>query len=720
MKPSLPIQPTLLALAIASASSHSFAAESSNTNTSAGNAANTEEEITLSTDQLSPLVVKGQTYRNTATKTQLDLEETPQAISIIDSDQLEERGVESLSEALRYTSGVNTELRGGTITRLDLFNIRGFDNDQVYYDGLPLLYNGNNLQAQVDASAVEKIEVFKGPASTLYGSMPPGGMVNLIGKSPQKESKNSIEVTVGSDNKKEASFDSTGAISENINYRVIGLVREKDGQADTTSEERMMIAPSIDWQISDDTLLNLNLYYQKDPSMGTYGTLPGVGTVYDNSPYGQLDSDAYFGDENFETFEREVLFFGYKLSHKINDTWSFLQKTRYTTANAYQETAYVTGLKSDQTTGTRTAYSTDEESEAFAIDNQFSAIFDVGETEHNILLGVDYTEMKSNFTYYSATNTPSIDLYNPDNNQIVVSDLGLTKSSDLDYDSQQLGFYLQDQVRVGQWILIAGGRYDQYNYDESGLDEGDDTIDEGNFSGRLAALYEFENGISPFISYSESFEPQTGSDADGNTFTPTTSSQWEAGVKYNANGFNMGVTAYEIIKKDILTVDPDDENKYVQVGELRARGIELDIQKAITQEVSVSLSATLQDVEITKDSTNSLVGTTPIRIPEKQFNTWVSYKPQDGKLIGSSFGIGMRYVGEMQMDANNTDTLDPYKLVDLSVGYDLVNLSPKWKGASVQFSMSNVFDETYFSCYSTNYCWYGADRSFEITGRYEF
>lgn len=119
------------------------------------------------------LTVLGQTYRNTATKTRLDPIETPQAISVVDSETLEQRGVSSVSEALRYVPGVNTELRGGAVNRLDLFNIRGFDNYQNFYDGLLLQYNEWNLQPQIDPVAIEQLEVFKGPTSVLYGSMPP-------------------------------------------------------------------------------------------------------------------------------------------------------------------------------------------------------------------------------------------------------------------------------------------------------------------------------------------------------------------------------------------------------------------------------------------------------------------------------------------------------------------------------------------------------------------
>src|SRR5690606_14570134 len=171
---------------------------------------------------------------------------------------------------------------------MDMFNLRGFDNFQNYYDGLQLLYNDWNLQPQIDLKAVEQVEVFRGPTSTLYGAMPPGGMVNLIGKRPRTARINEIEPATGTHDLREASIESTGRIGESdFSYSLVGLVREKDGQAKTSREERRLIAPSVNWQISDDTLVNFNLYHQDDPELGIYNTLPAAGLFRPN-PNGRL------------------------------------------------------------------------------------------------------------------------------------------------------------------------------------------------------------------------------------------------------------------------------------------------------------------------------------------------------------------------------------------------------------------------------------------------
>ena len=247
-------------------------------------AAAPESQDTATADET--LTVLGQTYRNTATKTRLDPIETPQAISVVDGETLSLRGVSSVSEALRYVPGVNTELRGGAVNRLDLFNIRGFDNYQNFYDGLLLQYNDWNLQPQIDPVAIEQLEVFKGPTSVLYGSMPRRhGQPHR--QAPQRESKHNVSVATGTGTLKEMTLDSTGAINEQLAYRLVGLAREKDGQAVTSKEERYVFAPSLDWQLGERTLLNLNLYYQKDPEAGIYTTVPASGSAKSN-PWGSL------------------------------------------------------------------------------------------------------------------------------------------------------------------------------------------------------------------------------------------------------------------------------------------------------------------------------------------------------------------------------------------------------------------------------------------------
>ncbi|MCR9770047.1 TonB-dependent siderophore receptor [Vibrio harveyi] len=685
-----------------------------------------DEDVT----QLETMTVLGETYRNTATKTSLEPEETPQAITIITKDEMDLRGVSTVSEALRYSSGVNTELRGGAVTRLDLFNIRGFINYTNFYDGLPLLFNGWNLQPQIDAAAVEQIEVFKGPTSVLYGNIPPGGMVNIIAKTPQSEPANTVSVSTGTNSLKEVNFDTTGQIGDsNVNYRIVGMAKQRDGQAETSEDERYLIAPSFDWQATDNTLVNVNVYYQNDPSAGIYTTVPAAGSVLDN-PLGSLSPDTYLGDKNWNTYEREVLMIGYKILHNFNNNWQFLQNARYMTADSYQENTYNSPLAADNRTIGRNAYLTDEDSTSFVIDNQLSGYIAHGNFEHNLLLGLDYQYLDSDVKYkdtlgYSLTQ----DIFNPNHNQIDRDALKFAYQQALDIKTKQLGVYFQDQLRYNNLVMIAGLRWDKYESDTNTVSDylgtvtpSKEKLDENNVSFRVGALYELDFGLSPYLTYSESFEPIAGADASGKAFDPSTGHQWELGFKYAPLGGDVSgnLALFHITKKNAILTDPN--NPYApqyQAGEVVSQGAELEAKWQATPQADLTLNYTYINMEIKEDSYYHQEGKTPVWVPEQTASLWANYY-YEGTLTGLRTSAGIRYVGKTEMDAQNSDQVPDYTLVDLAASYDLSAASQSLDGASVTLSASNIFDEEYYSCYDKNNCWFGAERSIEAKLEYKF
>ena len=678
--------------------------------------------------ELDDVVIYGNTERNTATKTQLAPQETPQSISVIDQNTLSMRNADSVAAALRYTPGVNTELRGGAVTRLDLFNVRGFINYQNAYDGLQLLYNDWNLQPQIDLLAVEQVEVFKGPTSTLYGNMPPGGMVNLISKKPGKDPYNSVQLAIGSQDLRELSIESRGQLGDsNLSYSIVGLARSKDGQAQTSEEERIMLAPSLDWQVTDATLVNFNLYYQKDPDMGIYTTLPASGLFLRNSN-GKLDPDTYSGDANWNTFDREVLMPGYKISHQFNDNWSFLHNTRFLDADVLQKNTYSTALAADERTLGRRAYLTDERSKGVTMDNQLSGLVRTGVVEHNLLLGLDYLDLDSRIRYEDAL-APDIDLFNPNHHLIDPGSLDFAASgysSKFDLSKRQTGLYFQDQMRLGRLVVIAGVRRDHFKGSEKGVKYGfatNDSFKQNKTTYRAGMLYGFDNGLAPFVSYAESFEPMNGSDRNGRKFEPSNGQQWEAGIKYAApdRRTSGSLAVYRITKDNVQTRDPNGgPYDLIQAGEVRSQGVELELASQVTDSLHLSGAWTVQDVEVTKDN-SGLKGTTPVWIPEQQVALWANYELYNGPLAGTSLGLGWRYIGEAELNERNTGGKVPSaRLVDLSVGYDLSELDTSLAGASIRLSVNNLLDERYYSCYDENNCWFGAERTVQASLKYEF
>ncbi|PMM63462.1 TonB-dependent siderophore receptor [Vibrio lentus] len=689
-----------------------------------------EETVTAADSNIETVTIMGKAYRNTATKSALEPEETPQGITVIDEEQLEQRGVKSLNQALRYAPGVVTEQKGASVTMYDTFSIRGFSNNQSYYDGLVLPFlTGWNLQPQIDPIAIQQVEVFKGPTSVLYGSMPPGGMVNMIAKAPQEDGSTKVGVSTGSRNLMEASIDTSGQLGDSdFSYRLVALARKQDSQVDNAEEERYVIAPSLDWQVSDRTLINFNLYYQNDPSMGTNSAMP-------LEVLKASDPSVSMGDKNWSTFEREVLMLGYKINHQINDNWTFLQNARYTDASLYQENTYHTATNFNPATGSliRNAYSTDEDSQSFVIDNQVSGRVEISGLEHNLLFGVDYLKLTGDSLYKEFTANAGFygfDAYNPNNDLLDKSQLQENYRESHDITTEQLGLYFQDQVRYDALVLLAGGRYDMFKASDDKnssypIYDGKEEADHNQFSYRVGALYELDNGISPFVSYATSFEPAAGTDINGNSLKPQLGEQVELGIKYLSSDMSQQVTAsyFHITKKDSIAADPSDPTyrSKIQLGEVRSQGVEVEGRWFVTEDWDVNASYTYVDMEVTEDANPDLEGTTPIYVPTHAANLWSNYYVYGGALAGTRWSAGARYMGEMEMDATNTQGKVPsYTVVDLSLGYDLGEASDTLSGATANLMVNNLFNEEYYTCYDQSNCWFGAEQSVELSVNYEF
>ena len=348
-----------------------------------------------------------------------------------------------------------------------------------------------------------------------------------------------------------------------------------------------------------------------------------------------------------------------------------------------------------------------------------------GGIEHNLLFGIDYQKLDGDSLYqeFGTTNQfGNFNIFNPNNDMIDKTKLTQSYESKEKISVEQLGFYTQDQVRIDRLVLIAGGRFDQYKSSNTTSTTSKDA-DQSQFSYRVGALYELESGFSPFISYATSFEPAAGLDGKGNAYDPELGEQIEAGVKYDSADYTKTASAsvFRIVKSDALMSDPTDPwGPQLQIGESRSQGVELQGQWMINDSWDVAANYTYIDMEITKDSGNDLEGKTPIYVPTHAASLWSNYYIYDGILTGTRISGGLRYVGEMEMDANNTDKVPDYTVADVSIGYELDGLSESLAGATAQLSATNLFNTEYYSCYDSANCWYGAEQTVELSVNYNF
>ncbi|PKH65504.1 TonB-dependent siderophore receptor [Psychrobacter sp. 4Dc] len=687
---------------------------------------NTEnDEAATPSATLDAITVYSDGYRSTGTKTALDPNDAPMSYTRIDQDLLQKRQADSVNAALRYEPGVSSESRG-TVSVFDEYNIRGFKTYSNFYDGLRLPYDGAwNLMPQVDVYATEAVEVVKGPASSLYGYAAPGGMVNQIAKAPKSTQENEVQLRLGHQNLKEVAVDSTGPITDTLDYRFVALKRQKDGQMQTTEEERLLINPSLEWQATDDVSVLANLFYQDDPEMVPSTPLPAVGTVYKAS-YGKLGSDAYAGDE-WNKFSKEVFMPSVTVNWDINDQLTFKHITRYTDAEAQQRNMYNRGfVEGSDTILNRVAYTTDESMNNWTTDNQLAYTFDTANTSHNLLFGAEYQETDSSAIYYDAgaNGSPNLDLSNPDYSQVNTATLPLdTYRQTQDIEQNQLGFYVQDEMRWQDLTVVAGLRHDNFESTTEQTDASQGAVynnetfgnDASKTSGRFAAIYDFDNGLSPFVSYSESFQPVVGSNFITNEpFEPSTADQLEAGLKYlSPDHATQGTLAvFDITQKNVVVTNPADYRQKVQTGEIQSKGFEVSGSRMLNDWVDLAASYSYTDAEITEDEFNpDVVGNTPAQTAKHKATLWADYYATDKLTLNA----GIRYEDGMQIDKQNTDELPSVTLVDIGGSYQINPM------LAVGASINNLFDKTYVgACYDIDNCWMGPERQMSVSLKANF
>lgn len=670
--------------------------------------------VVTGTEQCSALPA----WTNSATKSAVAESKTPQVINTIASKEIEQRHASSVNEILRYAPGVSTEVRGST-SYMSEYKIRGFNVDQEFYNGLQLPYNvTGNTKARIDPLLIESVDILKGPSSVLYGGGSPGGLVNIQSKKPQKEAKTELGFNTGNRNLKEGYLDSTGQIANSDwNYRLLGKATESDEQAHTTRYENYLVAPSVTWQPDDKTRLTIDALAQNTPSLTPSDPMP---LSYLRSKY--ADRRDYAGDE-WSGFKQRQWMMGYSFEHEFDSGWGFNQKARYFDVDTHQRSAYSTGTGSEVYQLNRFAYTTDEDLQSFNIDNQVTRTVALGDWQHHLLAGFDYQKLNSHFHYRYASSTPGIDMRNPDHSQIDNDALGLETAQKNRLGYQQNGYYLQDQIAFGGLNVLASLRFDDYrsvttNY----LQNGDKAwVSQDRLTKRLGALYAFENGLSPFISYSEGFAPVSPQGTlTAKDVKPTTSKQVEGGVKYLLAEYATTFTAsvFNIRQKNVVTSDPGFLN-YRQTGEVESKGAELSAISRPTDNLTLIANYAYTHAINTED--DKYQGKRPTQVPENAFNLWGDYTFDSTPLRGLTLGAGARYTGPMEISpANDAGKLGGTTQYDLAASYRMGELAPSLEGLTLKASAQNVTNKETLTCYDATNCWIGRDRTFQVGASYSF
>lgn len=650
-------------------------------------------------------------------KTDTPLLEIPQSISVITRKQMDAQGAQTVTEALRYVPGVKVEAYGLDPKGFDWLYIRGF-NAQATSDYLNGLRQQNNSYAffRSEPYAFERIDVVRGPSSSLFGLGDAGGIINRVSKKPTANHVNEVELTGGNHDRKQGQFDIGGALDDQKQYlyRVVGLARDANTQAEYDDghelrDDRQYLAPSFTWAPDEDTSLTLLADFLRDRN---------AGSIFDYSVNGHT-TGTLLGDHSYNHYDQDQYTLGYEFRHRFDDVWEFRQNARYGQVDLIFANLLPQGVANGNVI--RRADRFDQHMDTFNLDNQLQANFDTGVFKHTLLMGADYSWQDANIARWS-TRAPSLNLNDPKYGQSIQRPTEATSINSINYDQniEQIGGYIQDQIKYDErWILTAGGRYD---YVRNDLDNhiAAHTLQKDNaFTGRVGLTYLTDFGLAPYISYAESFVPNTGIGANGGAFDPSEANQWEIGVKYQPDE-NLLVTlaAFDLMKTNVLTPELNARGFPTgfseATGKQRSRGIEAELKAKLDENWDLLASYTYTKADIHK-SNDGNQGNRPANVPEHMASGWLNYTFRDGTLGGLSIGGGARYTGSLYGNNANTFHVDNYTLFDAGVSY------PLNKNVTVSLNAQNLLDEDYVAtCDSVISCYPGLRRTVLTSVKYSW
>lgn len=654
------------------------------------------------------------------TKTGTPIIEVPQGISVVGAEQISRQNADTIVAATRYAPGIRSETFGGD-TRNDWFLIRGFSAQDtgLYLNGLQL-FSTAFATWKIEPQGLERLEIIRGPSSVLYGGGNPGGLINAISKRPGPGLEQSLSTGIDEYGNAYGAMDVSGQIggTGEVFYRFNALGRIGDTQVDDIENDRIFIAPSLMWKPNSDTSVVVLATYQRDKT-AIQNFLPYIGTVV-SAPYGRISTDFNANNPGYGSFEREQFHIGYEVEHRLSEAFTVRQNARYSHVDVDLIGLYGLGYSSAPTATSgvisRGNFITTPVADQFTVDNQAEVLVETGPLAHKILVGLDYKDYTIDDEQGFEFRFADLDLANP------VYPTGITPPTSRYLDAtttqEQIGVYLQDQIKIDRLTLALSGRHDwvETDRDDDLSAAGSVTKDETAYSGRAGAIYNFDNGLAPYIAYSTSFNPLVGLNfTTQDLLQPEKGHGWETGIKYEPTFMNARFTMsyFDVTRSNVPTTDPATFAVF-QIGKVNSKGWEFEGVATLAPGLELISSYTKYDLVVVADIDPTAVGNLTVATPEQFGGVFLDYTFQDGTLKGFGFGGGARYVGRSFADVANTLEVPSVWLADLGVHYD-------WEGWRTQITVSNLFDETYVSaCSDGNSCFYGEGRKAMISATYKW
>ena len=633
------------------------------------------------------------------------LKSLPQNIDVVSAELLKDVGVNDFQNALDFASGVARQNSFGGLW--DSFAIRGFAGDENLPSGYVVngFSAGRGFSGRRDTSNVQAIEVLKGPGSALYGRSEPGGTINIITKKPQFTEEGYIQATAGTYSLYRLEGDYTNAINDDLAFRVNGAYEDAGSFRNTVESNKLAFTPSLTYQITDDTSLTyeLEVLDQEAPF--------DRGIVVVDYQFGTVPIDTFYGEPNDGPMSIEALGHQLTLQHGLNSDWSVMVGLSYRESSfeGYSSEVELSGgrqlLYTDGETVSRQRRYRDYDAEDLSGRIELSGTVETGDIVHHILIGadaydyqLDQIQQRWRTAWGAGDTTYSVSLINPEYGQAQPETGALWDRRE---DQSTVGLYVQDQIDLTDSLkVLAGFRFDDYSRDfYNYLADSESSQSQTATSPRIGLVYELSNLYTLYLSYSEGFRPNSGTDADGEAFDPEESKSYEAGVKFaNSDESLTGTVAiFRAEKSNVLSADPVNSGYSAALGEAESQGIEVDLNAVIADDTTVTVAYAYVDADTSNDivnfdwGVNIPAGSRLINIPEHKLNvTAMHFMDIAGK--ESKVGASVTYVGDRLGETIDPDYILPsYTTVRL---FGSVNLSDN---VVINADIDNLFDKEYYA-----------------------
>lgn len=620
---------------------------------------------TLATIKIKAQQASDQTYKvdssSSATRSEIALQNTPQSVSVVTQKVIEDIGATRLVEALDLAGGVTRANNFGG-QGLTGFNVRGFTSGEFYRNGFPINRGYPNAP---DSNTIERVDVLRGPSSSLYGRGDPGGTFNLISKTPKSEQQTTLGAQLSSEGLYRTTVDTTGTVpdAENIGYRLNVIAEGGDSYRDHVESKRYGIAPVIQWQATDatkvtfeaDILRNqhpLDRGHTRYPTQKSFNSSPETYLWETGKYYNRL-----YNDNNMAQL---------RVEHDLANDWKLNAGVQYLNGKLHGYAVEANGIQNDgETLGRNYNYRELKWQDTDAQIN-LTGNFQLLGLAHTLVTGLEY----ENYDYKSYIIRSSgdigsypINIYNPVLGQ-PLPELNRVTTHDRE-NLKTTALFVQDQIDLNERLsALLGLRFEHYEHDYKNLLPNTTNWNTSHdaFIPRLGLVYKASDDLSLYGNAAKSFKPNTGASRNGEGFDPEEGTTYELGFKWQAldNMLSIDSAIFYANKENVLTLDPVDSAYKVAAGEVRSRGIELNIAGQITPAWKIIGGYAFTDAEVTKDNTLQK-GTALANIPKNSFNLLNIYEFQVGPLQGLGLGINQKYIDKRAgQTANSTYTMKGY------------------------------------------------------------